>query len=106
MKASPSTLGSDGGTARGAKGRFLPGNKEGRGNPLAGKVARLRGVVVASIGANDMRVIVKKVVEMAKAGDLAAAKVVFERSVGPPEAADIVARLDALEERLLSKGRK
>jgi hypothetical protein len=43
---------------------------------------------------------------MAKAGDLAAAKVVFERSVGPPEAADIVARLDALEERLLSKGRK
>jgi hypothetical protein len=96
MKASPSTLGSDGGTARGAKGRFLPGNKEGRGNPLAGKVAKLRGAMVASITTKDIRAIMDKVKEKAKTGDTASAKLVFERTLGPVEAVDVLAELGEL----------
>jgi hypothetical protein len=39
-------------------------------------------------------------IEQAKAGDVPAAREVFQRVLGAPEALDALARLEALEERL------
>jgi hypothetical protein len=53
--------------------------------------------LVAAVSEDDMRDIIGKLVEKAKAGDVAAAKVVLERCLGRPIESDIIERLEALE---------
>jgi hypothetical protein len=94
MSESPSTPFGDG---RDKHGRFAPGNTGGPGNPLGGQVARLRSALVSAVSEEDMRDIIGTLVEKAKAGDVAAAKVVLERCLGRPIESDIIDRLEALE---------
>ena len=80
MSASPSTNGSNG---RGSGGRFAKGNAGGPGNPHARKVAQLRSTLLRAISSGDLRAVVKKLLDQAKAGDVQAAKLVIERCLGP-----------------------
>jgi len=98
---SPSTHGTNGG--RDNTGRFAPGNKLGQGNPLAGRAAKIRAALFKAVNAKDMAAIVGKLVEKAKTGDLAAIRLLLDRTLGPAVEIDILARLEALEERVAEK---
>ena len=99
--ARPSTHGPDGATpGRDANGRFAKGNRLGRGNPLAGRAAKLRAALLRACTEKDVRTIMKSLIREALAGDVASAKLVLAYTVGQPEAADIAQRLDELENRL------
>ena len=76
---SPSPNGTNG---RSVNGRFAIGNVGGPGNPLATKVGKLRSVLLNSVSDEDMQAIVTKLVSLAKAGDLAAAKLLLDRTTG------------------------
>ena len=85
---------------RGPNGRFAPGNAGGPGNPYAARVGELRSALIDAVKPGDLKAIAKALVEAAKGGDVAAAKVVFERVLGRPLEADILERLEALESRI------
>lgn len=78
-------------------GRFLPGNSAGRGNPHAAKVARLRAALLDAVKPSDMLAIIKSMIDKAKAGDIQAAKIILERTLGQPLQADILERIEQLE---------
>ena len=48
----------------------------------------------------DLRDVVKRLVDAAKGGDVSAAKLLFDRLLGPPLSLDFEERIKALEERL------
>ena len=79
MSTLPSPNGSNG---RGAGGRFTKGNPGGPGNPHARHVAEIRSVLMSAVSNDDLRAIVSTLVEKAKAGDVMAAREVFDRLVG------------------------
>jgi hypothetical protein len=79
MIAEPSTNGTNG---RDAGGRFAAGNREGKGNPHARAVARLRAAMLDAVTDDDVSAIVKALVAKAKAGDLRAAQEVLDRCLG------------------------
>jgi hypothetical protein len=69
---------------RGPDGKFAPGNHLGRGNPFARKCAELRKALLNAVTAQDIAEIVAKLLEKAKAGDAAAARVLFSYTMGKP----------------------
>lgn len=79
---SPSTNGLNG---RDCAGRFGTGNNFGRGNPFARRTAELRKAFYDAVTADDLSAIAAVVVDKAKAGDLAAAKLILAYAVGSPE---------------------
>ena len=58
----------------------------------------------------DVREIAKKMIELAKGGDTTAAKLVYDRALGPVEAADVLAQLaelrEIVNELLIERGKK
>jgi hypothetical protein len=89
MPSPPSDSGANGLTGRDAKGRFVQGNKVARGNPFARRMARLRSRALAAVSGQDLEAIVRQLVAAAKAGDVAAAKVLLPYVLGrPPETVD------------------
>lgn len=84
-------------SGRGADGRFLPGNTAGRGNPLAKKAQRLRAELMRSVTTGELREIVKALVKAAVDGDVQAARLLLDRTLGPPIALDYEERLLRLE---------
>lgn len=93
---SPSPNGANG---RGAAGRFAKGNAGGPGNPLGKQVAALRAAMLAAVTPEDMKVLVQKLVQQAKDGNIAAAKEILDRCLGRPLEADLLERIEALEDR-------
>lgn len=89
---------------RDRRGRFGKGNKAGRGNPLAGRVQRLRAALIAAVKPQDLREVIAGLVTAAKAGDVQAAKLLLDRCCGPAAALDVELRLAALE--LQEKGER
>src|SRR4051812_23115097 len=69
------------------KGQFEPGNKLGRGNPLAGRVAKIRGILLQRLTPEDAREIADALIRQAKGGDLAAIRELLDRTVGKPTVA-------------------
>jgi hypothetical protein len=69
---------------RDANGRFTPGSQCSRGNPFARKCAELRQALVNAVTPQDIAEIVAKLMEKAKAGDAAAARVLFSYALGRP----------------------
>ena len=63
-------------------GRFGRANRFAVGNPHAVAVGRLRSALLAAISEDDVRVVVAKLVSMAKEGDIKAAKLILDRCVG------------------------
>ena len=86
----------DGG--RDSGGRFTTGNAGGPGNPYARRVGQLRSALLDAVSDEDIRRTIKTITTQARDGDIVAARILFDRLLGPPIAADVVARLEALEE--------
>jgi len=101
--SSPSPNGPDG---RDALGRFGKGNPGGPGNPYAKRVAAIRSALLDAVSEDDLRGIVNALVSKAKAGDVAAAKEVFNRLVGRPSAAIDPDRWRVDDLRMLSEAMK
>lgn len=85
---------------RDENGRFVKGNSGGPGNPFAARIGRLRSVLIDAVTEEDMRETIRAVVEAARGGDLAAAKLLFDRVLGPPVEADLIERIEKIEEAL------
>lgn len=83
----PSTSDGDG---RDSKGRFAKGNSAGKGNPHASRVAKLKTAYLEAVTAKDIRDVVLKLLELAKDGDVAAAREVCDRVFGKQVLAEIV----------------
>ncbi|MBI4717157.1 MAG: hypothetical protein HY763_05075 [Planctomycetes bacterium] len=81
MGDNPSPNGDNG---RDAAGRFAPGNAGGPGNPRARHSAALRRALLEAVSDDDIRLVVEKLVELAKAGDLAAIRELLDRTIGRP----------------------
>jgi hypothetical protein len=87
------------GDGRDGRGRFVKGNSEGRGNPFARRVAGMREAMLGAVSEADVQEICKKLVEKAREGDVAAAKLVLVYVVGHPRPAEEPDRMDEQEWR-------
>jgi hypothetical protein len=94
MSNTRSTNGSNG---RGPGGRFARGNPGGPGNPFARKVGQLRAALLRGVKSGDVKAVIVALLGKAKAGDVAAAKLVLAYTLGEPQPFDLLARLEALE---------
>jgi hypothetical protein len=92
---SPSPNGVNG---RATNGQFTRGNGGGPGNPFAKQVAALRSVLMEKCSPEDLGEIVTKLVALAKAGDLQAAKLILDRTLGKTVTVDLPAAAE-LEEQ-------
>ena len=90
----------NGPNGRDERGRFAPGNVGGPGNPHAKQVGKLRSAMLAAVSDQEMKAVVKKLVELAKGGNVPAAREVLDRCLGRPVEADLLERLEELEELL------
>lgn len=63
-------------------GRFAVGNAGGPGNPHGRQVAKLRAALLAAVTDDDIRAIIRKLIERAIAGDVAAGREVLDRVMG------------------------
>ena len=79
------TPSSNGGNGRRPDGRFVTGNSGGPGNPYALHTARLRALLLDAVTDDDFTVVVAKLVEMAKGGNLAAIRDLLDRMTGRPK---------------------
>ncbi len=82
---------------RGRDGRFVQGNPGGPGNPFAGKVARLREAGWKAIKPAEIKAVYRKLLEMALAGDVPAARLLLDRLLGPAVEVDLLERIEQLE---------
>src|SRR6476646_381163 len=88
---------------RAPKGRFTMGNKGGPGNPFARQVAEIRKLLLNSVPGERLTKIVLALVEKAEAGDVAAAKLVLQYTVGKPAEAVEPDRIELEDHRLRSE---
>lgn len=86
---------------RDSNGRFAPGNAGGPGNPFGRLAAALRRALIETTSADDIREIAKRLLEMAKAGNVPAAKLLFAYTIGKPAAAPNPDTLDQEEWQIL-----
>ncbi len=79
----------NGGDGRDGHGRFLPGNRAavGRGNPHADRVHAWRNALAATVTGDDLRAVIAKLVERAKAGERWAVCELLDRCLGKPDQA-------------------
>ena len=84
---------------RDARGRFAPGNSGGPGRPPAASVHEHRAALVNAVSPDDIRAVARMLVDKALAGDIGAAKLLFERLFGPAQPADVLERIEELETR-------
>lgn len=85
---------------RDGRGRFVAGNPGGPGNPFGRRVAELRQAMLDSVGKDDIQAINRKMIEKAREGDAAAAKLVYQYSLGRPAQTVDPDRVDLDEWRL------
>jgi hypothetical protein len=75
---------------RDGAGRFARGNAIARGNPFARRMATLRQALLDSATPDDVQRVGRMLLGLAEAGDVAAAKVWLEYTVGrPPQALEL-----------------
>lgn len=67
-----------------ATGRFVKGWKGGPGNPHASETAKLRAALLKEVKEGDVQAIIRKMIAKAKAGNVDAARLVFDRLFGKP----------------------
>jgi len=97
MSREPSTTGPDG---RDSLGRFAKGNRLSKGNPLAKKVARLRAGLLEAVGPDDVAAVAKRLVALAKGGDVQAARVLLDRLLGPAVPLDLLEEIETLKREM------
>lgn len=72
------------GNGRDKGGRFAKGNRAGRGNPFSRQIAMLRCELVNAVTRKDIRRLARSLLKKAKAGNIAAAKLLLSYCVGQP----------------------
>ena len=89
-------------TDRDSKGRFKAGNKAAKGNPYTKKAGEFRRALFASVTAKDIREVVAKLKEQAKAGDLKAIALFLDRMLGTSQncGLDLLERLEQAEQTI------
>ncbi len=75
---------SAGENGRDASGRFAKGNAGGPGNPFGRLMAQLRSAFCRRISQEEIELVAETLLERAKAGDVAAARLVLNYSIGKP----------------------
>jgi len=82
---------------RNSKGQFVAGNLVAKGhrNPNASKAQRLHQAMLAAVSPGDIKKIIRKLVKMAKGGDIGAATQILDRTLGRPKPAEIEQPSDA-----------
>lgn len=88
---------------RGENGRFLAGNQAARGNPVAKKAQLLRVGLMRAVSSGDLRAVIRKLVDLAKSGDVAASRLLLDRVLGPPVEVDLIERIERLEQALMGQ---
>ena len=91
---------------RHARGRFASGNPGGPGNPYAKQAGRLRSALMESVTEKDMRAVAARLISLAKGGNIQAIKELLDRTLGKPHEADLIERLEQLEQALLHRAGK
>ncbi len=81
----------------GMRGRFVRGNAGGPGNPFARRVAQLRGTLCETVTEDDIQAVARALIERAKQGDVAAARLLFSYTIGQPAPAVDPDTLDLAE---------
>lgn len=79
-------------------GRFAPGNRASKGNPHAVQVAKLRATLLGAVTPADLKAVIGKMIEAAKAGEPWAIKETLDRCIGravpaEPDAGDGVVKI-------------
>ena len=77
---------------RNEQGRFIKGNRAGKGRPIGSRVDALRRALIEAVTADDIRAIIMTVIVQARNGDLNAAKLVFNQVLGNPAQMDLIER--------------
>lgn len=85
---------------RDGRGRFVPGNGGGPGNPFGRRVAELRKRMLAAISDEVIDELILKAIELGRGGDLAAIKFVVQYCVGRSGQTANPDRVDVEEWRL------
>lgn len=91
-------------TERVNKGQFARGNPGGPGNPFARYVGQLRSAMIAAVQPEDLQHIIRVLIALAVAGDLAAARLVLQYTVGKPAPATDPDRADLDEAKMHLEG--
>jgi hypothetical protein len=105
MSDTPLPTGVNGnGNGRAAGGKFAPGNKAARGNPNNVRAQKLRNAAVRAVTRGDVTAILKKMIDLAKAGDAVAAKLILDRALGKVSNADVLERVERLEQVIAERG--
>jgi hypothetical protein len=73
---------------RDARGRFARGNVGGPGNPFTRQAAAFRKALCDTVTDDDIQALTRMLLDKAKGGDVAAAKLLFTYTIGRP--ADVV----------------
>ena len=84
-------------------GRFAPGWRGGKGNPLARRVGRLRAELLRAVTPEDIRGVVDALLAEARGGNVAAIRELLDRTLGKPVELDLLERIARLE-RALDEG--
>jgi hypothetical protein len=82
-----------------AGGKFAKGNRLGQGNPLAGRAAKIRAVLLKKFTPSQAGEICDVLITMAKGGDIAAIRELFDRTAGKPSQSELLERIEKLERR-------
>lgn len=77
---------------RNEQGRFIKGNRAGKGRPIGSRVDALRRALIEAVTTDDIRSIIGAVIIQARNGDINAAKLVFSQVLGNPAQMDIIER--------------
>ena len=80
----PNPNGSNGASDRNSHGQFLPGNQAavGHGNPHADKAQTWRTALAETVTEDDLRSVIAKLVEKARAGERWAVRELLDRCLG------------------------
>lgn len=82
------------------KGRFVSGNRLGKGNVIARRVARIRAELLRNEKPSDVLAVIDAMRKQAINGDATAAKVYLDRVMGPVTPMEIDARIEGLESQI------
>lgn len=79
-------------------GRFIKGNRGGKGGNTAAKRAlRFRNALYEAFTPEDIEALAKKMRDCALSGNIRAISLCFDRLLGQPVALDVLERLEKLE---------
>ena len=80
-------------------GRFAVGNRGGPGNPFIRRVTKLRSALLKAVTTEDIAEVVQMLIDKAKAGDVAAARELLDRTIGKARQPVDVTSGDGVDDR-------